>query len=394
MNNTKIVVMSKSYEASLGIAHSLKIGGFNNVDLFFIGNKNIVSKSNSFNMKYYIPKWNEEIILAKLIETYKGNGNDIILFFGDDRTTSLADRHRDELTKIFRFTFVDGNANGAITRLMDKQYQSEMSKDYGLPMVQSWTLEIKDGVYDIPSDIVFPCFVKPLVSANGPAKSIMSKCESRETLSKHLSNIVKKGYIYPILVQEYVVIEDEFNIHGICDGTRIYLPIIHKKEATAHFNKGVTILGKNLDPSYLEPHLSKLKNLLLSNGYHGIFNVEMFYANNQYYLNEINYRIAGTCWGASGAGTNIPSLWCETLLGNVNDWPKCDVKFNTIFINDKTAAEDLASGYCTLMEFIKWNMKADFHLIYNKDDMNPGITFGKGVLKRYMYRVLKQLIRK
>lgn len=392
MKNIKIVVMSKSYEAALGISRSLKKDGYSNVDLFFIGPKNIASKSNTFKDKYFIAKWDENLILKTLVETYNKNNEKIILFLGDDRTTVFADKHRKELSSIFTFTYVDGNQEGAITHLMDKQHQTIMAKEFGLPMVQSWTAEFIDGCFAIPNGIIYPCFVKPLVSANGPAKSIMKKCENEGILKNHLAKIAKAGYTYPVIVQEFVEIEEEYNIHGICDGDRIFIPIIHKKIATANYNKGVTVLGRNLKPELLEPNIEKLKRLLLSNGYHGIINVEMFLANGKYYLNEINYRIAGTCWGATGAGTNLPALWCETLSGNVREWPDYSIKFDSVFINDKTAAEDLSSGYCSLRQFNQWNKEADFHLIYSEEDKGPWKEFRKMMVKRYLKRKVKKLL--
>lgn len=379
MKNYKIVVISKSYEAALGVARSLKLAGFIHIDLYFVGRANIAFRSNVFEAKYNYTKRNDEEIVCQLIDIY--GGSKCFLFPCDDYTTSLADRFREKLESIFAYTYVDGHKSGAITHLMDKDYQTVLAKEFNLPMAKSWEIVCENGAYQIPSDMVYPCFVKPLVSANGAAKSVIGKCDSAEHLQSYLATHVKSGINFPLIVQEYIHIEEEFNIHGICDGENFILPIIHKKLATANFNKGVTVLGKNLNPCILKPQLEKLEKLLKATGYHGIFNVEMFVSKGTVYLNEINFRIAGTCWGATGANVNIPYLWIKTLMGEFGKWEPVTPKFDTVFINDKTAFEDWTKGYSNIFQFIRWNRQADYHLILCKWDSAPYKTFVKAMLK-------------
>lgn len=394
----KIVVLSKGYEATLGISRSLKAGGYNNIDLLFIGESNgqIALASNVFVKKTIIATRCDEEIVQKLLELYTSMSEKekIVLFPGDDYTTSLVDRYCEKLESIFLMTYVDGHKPGGLTALMDKKFQAETAPKYGLRTAKSWTAHCLNNCFVIPEEITYPCFVKPLVSANGLAKANMAKCSDKSELSAHLKKLADKGQTSPVIIQEFIEITEEFNIHGICDGDRLFLPIIHKKIETAKYSKGVTILGKNLTPDELEPELTKLKTFLLSLGYHGIFNVEMFRSGEKTYLNEINVRIAGTCWGATGAGANIPVLWVQCLLGELSDWPELDVKFNTVFLNDKTAYEDYVFGMRTKKEFDKWNKTAEYHLIMNEQDKEPWKVFKKMMLKRQIKNKIKKIIRR
>lgn len=390
--NDKIVVFSKSYEATLGIARSLKIGGATDIDLFYVGyNSIVVKKSNVFHNKYFCEK-DDQTIIDNLVNTYRDVKGTIILFPGDDYTTSLADMYRERLKDKFIYTYAEPKDEETIIHLMDKLYQYNLSKEFNLPMAQSCVLSTSNGIYKISDDIKYPCFVKPLISANGPAKSIIRKIEDEENLTSYLLKLTKKGYFYPVLVQEFIDIEEEYNIHGICDGDRIFLPVIHQKLETAKFNKGVTILGKNLNPDHLGDNIDKLKEMLLSCKYHGIFNVEMFKSKGVVYLNEINFRIAGTCWGTTGAGANLPYLWVNVLMGRVVDWPQLKLKYDTVFINDKTAMEDLLNGYCGLSSYLSWNRSASFHLIKNKSDKGPWYIFFRKLVRAYLGRTKVKLL--
>ena len=69
--DNKIVVFSKSYEAALGIARSLKLGGATNIDLFFVGwNHVIVDKSNAFKNRYSFSTREDEAIVQKLLNIF------------------------------------------------------------------------------------------------------------------------------------------------------------------------------------------------------------------------------------------------------------------------------------------------------------------------------------
>ena len=154
-------------------------------------------------------------------------------------------------------------------------------------------------------------------------------------------------------------------------------------------------MGKNLDPKTLEPHIGNLKNMLLSLGYHGIFNVEMFRSEDRYYLNEINVRIAGTTWGSAGAGANISALWVNTLAGKYADgWPKMDVRFDSVFINDKTAYEDVNFGNYSRAQLNEWNRAAEYHLIKSDFDSDPWEVFLKSMEQSELKRIAKRFIKK
>lgn len=389
----KIVVFSKSYEASLGIARSLKSGGATNIDLFFVGRNHIIAdKSNAFQNRYSYAAREDVVIVQTLLDKYQKEEGEIVLFPGDDYTTSLTDRYRKQLSNKFIFTYVESNENAPITHLMDKQYQTTIAEKFGMPMARSWILSCNDERYIVPDMVIFPCFLKPLVSANGPAKSIIRKIEDRDTLETYLKELVNSGYRFSIIAQEYIEIEEEYNIHGICDGENIFLPLIHRKLETARFNKGVTILGQNMNPTFLGDNIELLKDILRSCKYHGIFNVEMFVSKGIVYLNEINFRIAGTCWGTTMGGANIPSLWVNVLLGNVKEWPNLKLTYDSVFLNDKTAWEDLINGHVKLRKFLHWNWIADFHLIKNKNDKGPWLFFLRMMFRKYLTRRIKVIL--
>lgn len=396
---TKIVVISKSYEASLGIARALKKAGFSNIDLIFVGNKQnfkIVSSSNIFNSKIIITTRDDKKIINVLINNYYKEKEKVILFSGDDYTTSLFDKNRSILKDIFIMPYVEGNYN-SITKFMDKAVQNALMKKYELEEVKSWTTKFFDDKYIIPEDVIYPCFVKPLISANGLAKVYMAKCDNREDLVKHMEQVVVKGEHNPFIIQEFINIKKEYLVHGICNGNIVFTPICHEKIEIAEFTKGVTVVGKNLKTQILEPELSKMIKLMTSMNYHGPFNLDIFCSEDKVYLNEINMRIAGSCGAAPQVGANIPAIWVELALSEDFEkfvFPECDINFDTIFINDKTAYEDLLFEYKSKKQLKQYEGPATYHLIKDNDDILPWKEFKKMFFIKNFKKNIKKILHK
>ena len=391
----KIVVLSKGYEAALGTGRSLRAAGYDDVDLVYVGNNypEIVLCSNLFSGKRHIKSWNEGAIIDALTSGYgRADGREKpVLLSTDDFTTSLIDRHCDVLKDLFLMTHVEGFEAGAITHLMDKGYQMRIAPDFGLNVAETWEANCIDGKYAIPGGVVYPCIVKPEVSAKGNAKLYFKTCSCEAELQAHLDDLVKRQVFNKLVIQRLIDIESEYDIHGICCGKEVCIPVIHKKQVTATYTKGVTVVGLLLDPAELEPAIGNLRRLLGSLDFYGLFDVEMYRSGDTIYLNEINLRAAGTCWAATRAGANLPGKFVQALSGGHAALTFTNVVFGDTFVNEKTAFEEVVYGHIPYRE-LRALLQSGFGLIRDDDDAMPWKAFKRSMYKRMIRMAVKRML--
>ena len=225
MNKNKplVVVMSRNYSTGLSIIRSLGIEGYP-VDL--IASANRTGQSATIAGSKYINNYVEviakkveldrdEALLKELLK-YKGKyDNKPVLFPTDDYTTSVMDLNRGVLEDIFIMPKVAGGAAGDLKHLMDKSVQSRIAAEAGINVPAEWVISLRDNEIQIPEDVVYPCYCKPLESSLG-YKQEMAVCRNRSELLSHLSVLRGKYSDRSFLVQEYLEIDEEIDLEGVC----------------------------------------------------------------------------------------------------------------------------------------------------------------------------------
>ena len=84
----------------------------------------------------------------------------------------------------------------------------EIAKECGFNIPKSWEIE---SFNDIPSDIIYPCLIKPLVSMNGK-KSDMHVCKTEDSLKKYLKEVLP---VTPkLLIQQYIEKDYDYVVLG------------------------------------------------------------------------------------------------------------------------------------------------------------------------------------
>ena len=88
-----------------------------------------------------------------------------ILFPCSDLAAYAIDMNYQELSSSYVIPGFKG-APGKVAHLMDKWEQSKFANENGLPMAKTWSLTNAND-FSVPEDMVYPCIVKPEVSAFG-----------------------------------------------------------------------------------------------------------------------------------------------------------------------------------------------------------------------------------
>lgn len=169
-------------------------------------------------------------------------------------------------------------------------------------------------VGELPKTLNYPIFTKAIDSLNPYWKGNAYICHNEEEL--------KQAYLRMdiefILLQEYIVKQDELPIEGISlnRGEQI---ILLGRTVSYRLQKDSFGTYRYVEP-YSDPELEvKIKNLIKEFQYTGAFEIEFLIGQNgkKYYL-ETNFRIAQQNYAYVKLGANIPYLYAiSTLAGHI-----------------------------------------------------------------------------
>lgn len=188
--HTFIVIGYEHYNP-LGVIRSLGENGIRPVVMILKSSIAIASKSRYID-KFYSLESNEqavEIILSEYTnEKYKP-----FVIPCDDNSTETIDRNYDRL--IGKFFIPNAGCQDRISKFMNKLTIMDLAEKHGLNIIPSWV--VKKG--DIPDDIVFPVFTKPMTSyPNWKADYYI--CRNEEDLKAAYKNIQGRE----LLLQQYI----------------------------------------------------------------------------------------------------------------------------------------------------------------------------------------------
>ncbi len=386
-NKPLVVVLSRNFSTGLSVIRSLGAAGYV-VDLvasaFKPGNSVIAACS-----KYV--RRSVEIVTKDIKSGFEDSGAPIIeellkyegqneykpvLFPTDDYTTSVMDQYRSQLEDIFIMPTIVGGGDGCLTERMDKTVQGKMAKAAGLLTPKEWIISLAHGV-QIPEDMVYPCFCKPIESVTG-YKREMKKCDNEDALYRHLSKLRRRFSERSILVQEYLNIDNEIDLSGVCLDDEVIIPAIIKKLNVAKYEKGVTLAGRLFPTEDLGDIKDAVYKMLRQFRYVGMFDMELNIVGDKIYFNEVNLRSGGPNYAYFMSGVNLPALYVKEAMGQRHSPDEEKAKeLGKSFIYEKVAWEDYIHGYMSKQKLQERLDGADIRLLCNDDDPAPGKLFMK-----------------
>ena len=379
-NKPLVVVLSRNYSTGLSVIRSLGAAGYT-VDLvasaYKAGTSRIASAS-----KYV--RNSVEVVSAKVKEgegdtglmfelmKYAGHYEQKpVLFPTDDYTTSVMDQNREILEEHFIMPTIVGGGNGCLTDHMDKTFQAKLAREAGLLTPKEWIISLADDEIVIPEDMVYPCFCKPIESVTG-YKREMARCGSRSKLRSHLRKLQKNFPNRSILVQEFLRIDNEIDLSGVCLDEEVIIPAIIRKLNVAKYERGVTLAGKIVPFEELGELQEKIVSMLKKFHYVGMFDMELNIVGDKIYFNEVNLRSGGPNFSYFRSGVNLPALYVKEALGQRHTPEEERVKaYGKSFIYEKVAWEDYMHGYMSKRELDDRLAAADITLLNYKEDPEP-----------------------
>lgn len=399
-NKPLVIVLSRNYSTGLGIIRSLGEAGYI-VDLVASVKKSgssVIASSSKYVRRSIEVKSEKiqgdtgETLIEALLNFAPETEERIVLFPTDDFTTMVVDDNRELLARRFDIPGIIGGGNGSCSYFMNKSVQHELASDAGLLVPMEWIVSLKSQII-VPKDVVYPCFVKPLASATGH-KTEMKICENQEVLKTHLEKMKSFFSDREVLVQEYLEIDKEYDMSGVCLDKQVIIPGVIEKTQIAQYELGVTMAGKMIPVDTLGDTAEKIKTLLRKIGYVGIFDLELNLCKEKIYFNEINFRSGGPNYAYFLNGVNLPKLLLEYMNGkNISEIAQPEImEFGKSFVYEKVAWEDFIHGYLTNMERNKIISDANFTLLNSEEDPKPGKIFEKKIKLSAIKQRIKKFI--
>lgn len=382
-----VIVLSRNYSTGLGVIRSLGCAGYT-VDLIASVKKNGSSVIPS-SSKYV--RNSHEVLSTKiqgddgkgiidLLLKYDAKNEKIVLFPADDYTASIVANNSELLKDKFLFPYTVGD----MLQAMDKSYQSELAKRAGLNVADEWVVDLRKDI-SVPNDVKYPCFVKPSQSING-SKSEMKVCENEAELQSHLEKMKAFYSNRDVIIQEYLKIDKEYDLSGVCLDDEVIIPALIEKIRIAKFEPGVTMSGRIIELDNLGSDVKKIIETLKGLRYFGMFDMELFSCNGKLYFNEINLRSGGPNYSYFLNGVNLPNIVVKALIGEaISNDEKSIAEYGKSFVYEKVAWEDYIHSFMTKKELNDCISSADYTLLADENDPNPGKVF----FKRIRFSMLK-----
>ncbi|MCD7929402.1 MAG: hypothetical protein LUF86_04495 [Clostridiales bacterium] len=303
----------------------------------------------------------------------------------DDFTASTLDIYKDELNRHYLYPHTNGKY--ALIELMNKDFQKKMALKAGLPVSDSWLVDIKGGTYVLPNDIIYPCFPKPQISFLGN-KRCMKKCSSELELRNVLDTVAMERDC-PMLIEKFIPIEKEYGILGFIDDDKIILPAMVDKMEIGHgSHEGVTLLGKLISTEDIAEFIKSLEKFLISIGFVGLIDIDLYESNNILYFNELNLRMGAFGYAAVCGNVNLPMMFVKRMENK--SYQKYNKRLNKeiICLSDKVNEEDLNAGFISRKKYLNNIKSSDFRFLFVKRDLKPFIAFK---MNSYFQRIKKLL---
>lgn len=390
----EVVVLGKNQLITLGVIRSLAKAGYS-VGLLYVaqkkGDSKVPAASKYVNKTVELVQCSDEAIVDALLREFDYKDTRAVLFPTDDYTALLIDRFRVKLGDKYDIPHI---INGSVAEIMDKSCQGQLAKECGVRTPIEWTVSLDTDEISIPDDMVYPCFVKPLVSALS-TKNELSKCENFQELKAILGKMQNRLRERSVLIQEFLNVQREYTIGGVCNDQEVFIPAIIRKDIVAQKSRGVTLQGKVVDKNLIAEDLPPIINFLKHIRFVGMFDLEVMVTDHGLYFCELNLRCGGPSYAYFKSGVNLPELAVCAMTHNTFDASRFQLRFDKSFYNNKCAWDDYANGYLNRAAFKTITSECDFSLISDDgDDPVPERRFKRMIiLKSLVKRILKKLFK-
>lgn len=392
----KVVIIGHGYTSRLGMIRAYGSCGYEVIVIVMAGspkNKPLDCYSRYVSSVYYCPS-DREALISLLLDKCADPAQKVVVIPDSDFSAAAIDLNQDRLRDHFVFPNIMGE-QGAVVDWMNKIRQKNTAAKVGLNYAKCWTVSVIGGKYELPADIEYPCFPKPLATITG-GKGGMKRCYDEVELRGVIAKLSACQSEIEILVEEFKNIETEYAVLGYSDGNDVIIPGVIEILSLAnggHF--GVAKLGKIMPAEDFSELIRKFRLFVKETGFQGIFDIDFYKSNGQFCFGEMNLRYGGSGYAVTKMGVNLPDMLARQLLGQSLEGMQTKISSAAVYANERMCISDWSYGYISTCEYIRLLKKADIRFIKDPDDPEPQKQFlrshfnlkmnAKRIVKRFLY---------
>lgn len=308
----------------------------------------------------------EEIVTSKCYEK-------IVFFPVDDVSCLLLNEHKEEFSHRYVFHGIGENGRGDCEWLSEKFRQKRLAEEFGIPFAMGCVMT-RDS--NAGYGFGYPCIVKvpQSIKTYTETKGVVGKCTTKEDLHDCLQKAWSYG-LDNVLVEEYLPIEYEMGMSGVCTNGRILgLGVFKKSAVCTGIRLGNTVSGKVIDYKanpLLVDFVERIGRMLRHIAYNGLFDVDMAYGRGKYYLIEINLRIGAFTFSVVAAGVPLVKLYIDSLRGHARNEIVTPTVFGLLALNERALLEEMGVGEISISKYFGELRKGKVRKIKNLRDKGP-----------------------
>lgn len=317
--------------------------------------------------------------------------NKALLIPTSDFSVVTIDTNHRLLEKHFVYPHIR-HEEGAIERWMNKELQKVQARKVGLTTPGAIVLKATNNSFQIPTDIHFPCFTKPLASIGG-GKQCQRRCDNIQELQVVAEKAERIG-ITELLVEDFVHIDTEYAVLGWTDGKDVLIPAVLSFIQGSKTHNGIALLGRVMPVIGFEPLLAQFKSFIKSIGYVGVFDIDFFGSNGVFYFAEINFRIGGSCHAVTAAGVNLPAMMVSFMLNHSSVDNVKPINSAYTYVNERMCLDDWSRGGISTHNYHHYIKSADISFVADPIDSRPAKAFDKEYKSKLFspMRIVKRML--
>lgn len=380
---TLVIVLSRNNVNALGVIRSLGAAGYD-VDLVASAHRkggSAMASGSKYvrNAVEVISKKAEEggdlEIIDALMNYELEDSEKIILIPTDDYSVAVVDANRTVLEERFVLPEIEDGEEGFLIKLMNRAIQGEFAKSVGFLTPNQWVIAVEEE-YQIPSDITYPCICKSIDAS----KSLLVKCEDEEDLKLHIEKWLEKQSYTEILVQEYLDVDGEISVSGVCFKNEVIIPAALFSDEKSAYDRNMTLSGRVIPFDEIGAEGKKnVLNMMRALHYTGMFEVLLYMVNGRLYFGELNLHAGRDNYAYFKSGVNLPELLVKGIFGDEFEAGECEVdEFGKTFIYEQAIWNDYIKAKAAVRARIA---SADITLLKDAEDPRPGRIFLKRINK-------------
>lgn len=380
INRPAVIIIGGNHHNPLGVVRSFGVNGIRPYGIIVTGqNKSSFVTKSRYWKKTWLASTDDDAIELMKTNFSECKQRPVVIPCSDSIAMEI-DLRFDELKKYFIIPSI-GNRQGSIAELMDKYKQVKFCEKHGLLMAKSWILNLRQG--DLPEDITYPVFFKPVTSAEGEKLDIRC-CEDKETVQKYRDELKRKGY-KRFLLQEYIPFKRELEFVGSTGKVDSFIISENVREWPKMGGTNCFFVVNSNEK--IKTVCLKILETMKQIGYSGCFDVELFDYNGKIYVNEFNWRNTGNSFFALGTNIHYAVIWYLSQIDeDTSHFVYQTVDTKQYAMNESTDIRNIIRHHVKFIHWLRdWRKTKSFALWFSKDPI-PAIC--------QYFHLLRELIKR